>query len=354
MRDRETTMTKTPVTLQNDIFLRVAKGESTDRPPIWLMRQAGRVLPQYRALRAQFAGFREFLFHPAAAAEATIQPIDELGVDAAIIFSDILVVPEAMGLPYDMVEKRGPLFPKTIQTAQDIADLISGEAAADNMEYVYEALRITKRELNGRVPLIGFAGAPWTIFAYMVEGQGSKTFAKAKQFLYREPALSHLLLERITDTTIAYLKRKIANGADLIQLFDSWAGILSPGQYREFATRYISKICDAIAEVPVTVFSKGAWFALEDIAALNCQVIGLDWNITPKEARARVGERPVLQGNLDPCFLYADHDTIRAGALQMVQDFGPKHIVNLGHGLYPDLDLESVRVFVDTIKAYRY
>ena len=347
-------MTETAATLQNDIFLRVAKGESTDRPPIWLMRQAGRVLPQYRALRAQFAGFREFLFHPAAAAEATIQPIDELGVDAAIIFSDILVVPEAMGLPYDMVEKRGPLFPKTIQSAQDIADLISGEAAADNMEYVYEALRITKRELNGRVPLIGFAGAPWTIFAYMVEGQGSKTFAKAKQFLYREPALSHLLLERITDTTIAYLKRKIANGADLIQLFDSWAGILSPAQYCEFATHYISKICDAITEVPVTVFSKGAWFALEEIAALNCQVIGLDWNITPQEARARVGGRPVLQGNLDPCFLYADHDTIRAGALQMVQEFGPKHIVNLGHGLYPDLDLESVRVFVDTIKAYRY
>lgn len=354
MRDTATNMTETAATLQNDIFLRVANGESADRPPIWLMRQAGRVLPQYRALRAQFAGFREFLFHPAAAAEATIQPIDELGVDAAIIFSDILVVPEAMGLPYDMVEKRGPLFPKTIQTAQDITDLISGEAAADNMEYVYEALRITKRELNGRVPLIGFAGAPWTIFAYMVEGQGSKTFAQAKKFLYREPALSHLLLERITDTTIAYLKRKIANGADLIQLFDSWAGILSPAQYQEFATRYIRKICDAITEVPVTVFSKGAWFALEDIADLNCQVIGLDWNITPQEARARVGGRPVLQGNLDPCFLYADHDTIRAGALQMVQEFGPKHIVNLGHGLYPDLDLESVRVFVDTIKAYRY
>jgi uroporphyrinogen decarboxylase len=347
-------MMDTTETLQNDLFLRVAKGEITDRPPVWLMRQAGRVLPQYRALRANFAGFREFLFEPAAAAEATIQPIDELGVDAAIIFSDILVVPEAMGLPYDMVEKRGPLFPKTIQTAQDIAQLQSGEAAADNMEYVYEALRITKRELHGRVPLIGFAGAPWTIFAYMVEGQGSKTFSKAKQFLYREPALSHQLLGLITDTTIAYLKRKVANGANLIQLFDSWAGILSPAQYREFATAYIAKICSAITEVPVTVFSKGAWFALEDIAALDCQVIGLDWNITPQEARARVGEHPVLQGNLDPCFLYADHDTIRAGALQMMQDFGPKHIVNLGHGLYPDLDLESIRVFVDTVKAYRY
>ncbi|HPH17114.1 MAG TPA: uroporphyrinogen decarboxylase [Haliscomenobacter sp.] len=347
-------MTDTAVALQNDLFLRVAKGETSDRPPIWLMRQAGRVLPQYRALRSKFPGFREFLFEPAAAAEATIQPIDELGVDAAIIFSDILVVPEAMGLHYDMVEKRGPLFPKTIQTAQDIAQLQSGEAAADNMEYVYEALRITKRELNGRVPLIGFAGAPWTIFAYMIEGQGSKTFSKAKQFLYREPVLSHLLLERITDTTIAYLKRKIANGADLIQLFDSWAGILSPEQYKTFATHYIGKICAAISEVPITVFSKGAWFALEDIAALNCQVIGLDWNITPAEARVRVGETPVLQGNLDPCFLYADHKTIRAGAVQMIEDFGQKHIVNLGRGLYPDIELDSVRVFVDTVKAYRY
>jgi uroporphyrinogen decarboxylase len=341
-------------TYQNDLFLRTARGEKVERPPVWLMRQAGRVLPQYRALRAKYAGFREFLFDPAAAAEATIQPIDELGVDAAIIFSDILVIPEAMGLVYDMVEKRGPLFPKTIQSAYDVKALRSGVEAAESLEYVYEALRITKRELHNRVPLIGFAGAPWTIFAYMVEGSGSKTFSKAKEFLYRFPAISHQLLERITDTTIAYLLKKVENGADLIQVFDSWAGILSPAQYREFATPYIGKICAAIQNVPVTVFSKGAWFALEDIAALNCQVIGLDWNIEPDEARRRVGGQLVLQGNMDPCFLYADADRIRKGAEDMLQSFGQKHIVNLGHGLYPDIELEKVRVFVDTVKAWRY
>jgi uroporphyrinogen decarboxylase len=339
---------------QNDLFLRAAKGEQVERPPVWIMRQAGRVLPQYRALRANYAGFREFMFDPAAAAEATIQPIDELGVDAAIIFSDILVIPEAMGLVYDMVEKRGPIFPKTIKSAYDVKSLVSGEEAAAKLDYVYEALRITKRDLNNRVPLIGFAGAPWTIFAYMVEGSGSKTFSKAKEFLYRYPEISHQLLERITDTTIAYLKQKVANGADLIQIFDSWAGILSPAQYREFATHYIAKICTAITNVPVTVFSKGAWFALDELAQLDCQVLGLDWNIEPAEARKRVGDTVVLQGNMDPCFLYADAATVKKGVQDMIKSFGPKHIVNLGHGLYPDIPLDNVRVFVDTVKEYRY
>ncbi len=340
--------------LKNDLILRVVKGEATDRPPVWLMRQAGRILPEYRALRESLPDFKALLFRPDLAAEATLQPIDALGVDAAIIFSDILVIPEAMGLPYDMVEKRGPLFPKTVATQADIDQLISGEAAASELEYVYEALRITKKNLAGRTPLIGFAGAPWTILAYMVEGQGSKTFSKAKKYLYREPVLAHQLLAKITETTIAYLKKKVENGADMLQLFDSWAGILSPAQYQDFAIPYIKQICDAFPDVPMTVFSKGAWFALEELSHLDCQVLGLDWNIEPAEARRRVGGQKVLQGNLDPCLLYADLATVKAGTEQMLQQFGPRHIANLGHGVYPDTPLDAVKVFIETVKNHRY
>ena len=244
--------------LQNDLLLRTARGEKVERPPVWLMRQAGRILPQYRAIRNRLSGFKELVETPDLAAEVTIQPVDELGVDAAIIFSDILVIPEAMGLTYEMVEKRGPLFPQVIENQADIDKLFSGENAAAELQYVYDALRVTKRELNGRVPLIGFAGAPWTILAYMVEGSGSKTFSKAKKFLYQQPEAAHALLQKITDTTIAYLKNKVANGADLIQVFDSWAGILTPDLYTAFALPYIQQICEALPDVPVTVFAKGA------------------------------------------------------------------------------------------------
>ncbi len=340
--------------LKNDLLLRTARGEQVERPPVWLMRQAGRILPQYRALRSRLSGFKELVETPDLAAEVTIQPVDELGVDAAIIFSDILVIPEAMGLPYEMVEKKGPRFPDVIKSGSDISKLISGERAADTLTYVYDALEITKRELAGRVPLIGFAGAPWTIFSYMVEGQGSKTFSKAKKMLYAEPALSRQLLEKITDTTIAYLQRKVASGADLIQVFDSWAGILSPDQYRTFAIPCLKRIASAIEKVPVTLFSKGAWFALEDLAALDCQTIGLDWNITPKEARSRVGDKLVLQGNLDPCQLYASPEKVAEATREMLDGFGRRHIANLGHGVYPDTPLDGVRAFVNTVQAYRY
>jgi len=340
--------------LQNDLLLRTARGEAVERPPVWLMRQAGRILPQYRALRARLSGFKELVETPHLAAEVTIQPVDELGVDAAIIFSDILVIPEAMGLTYEMVEKKGPRFPTTITSAADVNGLISGDEAAAQLPYVYEALRITKQELAGRVPLIGFAGAPWTIFSYMIEGQGSKTFSKAKKMLYAEPELSRRLLERITDTTIAYLQQKVEAGADLIQVFDSWAGILSPQQYRAFALPCLQRIASAITKVPVTLFSKGAWFALEDIAALDCQTIGLDWNILPDEARKRVGQDKVLQGNLDPCQLYAPPKEVRRATQAMLKSFGRKHIANLGHGVYPDTPLDGVRAFVDTVQAYQY
>lgn len=356
MIEPSVTNLKAPVSgqFQNDLFLRAASGAATERPPVWLMRQAGRILPQYRALRAGFPDFKVFVKTPDAAAEATIQPVDELGVDAAIIFSDILVIPEAMGLDYEMVEAKGPRFPKVIEHEGDVAGLVSGENAAEQLAYVYEALRITKRELAGRVPLIGFAGAPWTILAYMVEGGGSKTFSKARRMLYAEPALAHKLLEKITDSTIEYLKGQVAAGADLLQIFDSWAGELPPAHYREFAVPCLRRICEALPDVPTTIFAKGAWFALEDLSALPCQVLGLDWNTSPAYARQVMTGNQVLQGNLDPCALYADAATIEAETLDMIRAFNGHHIVNLGHGVYPDTPLESVRTFVDTVKAYRY
>ncbi len=340
--------------LKNDLLLRVAKGEKAERTPIWLMRQAGRILPEYRAVREKLSGFKELATTPALAAEVTIQPVDILGVDAAIIFSDILVVPEAMGLIYEMYEAKGPVFPKVISTEKDITALKVKEAAED-LEYVYEAIRITKKELNGRVPLIGFAGAPWTILAYMIEGSGSKTFSKAKKFLYSEPVLAHLLLQKITDTTILYLKEQIRNGVDIVQLFDSWAGILTPETYNEFSIKYIAQICDAVTEVPVTVFAKGAFFARKEMGALNCRTIGLDWNMGIKESRALIGPEKTLQGNLDPCILYASKEEIKKHTNYMLKQFGSeKHIANLGHGVYPDTSVDKVKCFIETVKEYSF
>ncbi|MCR6638455.1 MAG: uroporphyrinogen decarboxylase [Sporocytophaga sp.] len=339
--------------LKNDLILRTAKGEKTERTPVWLMRQAGRILPEYRKVRESVNGFKELVTNPTLAAEVTIQPVDILGVDAAIIFSDILVIPEAMGLPYEMIEAKGPLFPKTIQSEKDIQQLKGKDAAADELQYVYDAIKITKRELDGGVPLIGFAGAPFTIMAYMVDGGGSKTFSKTKRFLYAEPALAHALLSRITDATIAYLKRQIAAGADMLQIFDSWAGILAPDVYNEFSLKYISDICNAINEVPVTVFAKGAFFARKEMASLKCNTIGLDWNMDIKESRAIIGDTKTLQGNLDPCVLYASYDDIKKETQKMLNAFGPyKHIANLGHGVYPDTDPEKVKCFIETVKEF--
>jgi len=339
--------------IKNDLFLRAARGEQTERPPVWLMRQAGRILPQYRAIRANLSGFKELVETPSLACEVTIQPVDELGVDAAIIFSDILVIPEAMGLTYEMIKGKGPFFPSTIHTMADVDRMITGENAASELQYVYDAVSLTKKELNGRVPLIGFSGAPWTIFSYMIEGSGSKTFSKAKKMLYSNPELSHKLLQKITDATIAYLKGKVRAGADLIQIFDSWAGILTKEHYNEFAFPYTAQICDAIDNVPKTVFAKGAYFAMDKIGILNCDVIGLDWNMNIPKARQHVNGK-VLQGNLDPCQLYGKPEEIQARTLKMINDFGGKHICNLGHGVYPDTPLVNVKVFVDTVKSYSY
>ncbi|MFN4146832.1 MAG: uroporphyrinogen decarboxylase [Runella sp.] len=339
--------------LQNDLLLRAARGERVERVPVWMMRQAGRILAEYRAVRQQAGSFIKLATTPELAAEVTLQPVDLLGVDAAIIFSDILVIPEAMGLPYEMEEKRGPVFPKTIQNEKDLAQLHQANPE-EHLGYVLEAIKIVKKELNGRVPLIGFAGAPFTIFCYMVEGKGSKTFSVAKKALYSNPEFSHQLLQKITDSTIAYLKAQIAVGANLVQIFDSWAGILSPDQYRTFSLPYIKQICDAISgEAPVTVFAKGAFFARQEIGQLNCSVVGLDWNMDIAESRALIPHK-TLQGNLDPCVLYADYAQIRTEVHRMLEAFGTqRYIANLGHGVYPDTDPDKVRCFIEAVKSYQ-
>ncbi|MEO1450637.1 MAG: uroporphyrinogen decarboxylase, partial [Bacteroidota bacterium] len=273
-------MTATNV-LQNDLLLRVAKGEAVDRPPVWLMRQAGRFLTEYRAVRAEAGSFRRMIAEPAYATEVTLQPVDLIGVDAAIIFSDILVIPEAMGLPYEMIPGKGPHFPETIGTAADLKRL-HPVAEESNLNDTYTAIRMTLEQLSGRVPLIGFAGAPWTIFCYMVEGGGSKTFSKAKAMIYQAPELAHQLLEAITNATITYLEGQIDAGVHLVQLFDSWAGVLNRDTYRNFALPYIQRICAAISRVPITVFAKDAYFALPELAGLPCEVIGLDWHMNPE------------------------------------------------------------------------
>jgi uroporphyrinogen decarboxylase len=339
--------------LKNDLLLRAARGEEIERYPVWLMRQAGRILPEYRAVRAKLSGFKELVETPERAAEVTIQPVDLLGVDAAIIFSDILVVPEAMGLEYQMIEKTGPWFEKTIRSAEQLNLLDQHIDVKERLGYVLEAIRITNKELSGRVPLIGFAGAPWTIFCYMVEGRGSKTFSESRKLLYTQPDLAHELLKRITEVTISYLKAQVESGAHMLQLFDSWAGILGDEQYDEFGLKYIAQIAEAIDEVPLTVFSKGATRAVQTIAKMPCATIGIDWNTSMTEARNIVQETKTLQGNLDPCALYANHSEVKKMTIKLLDSFTSKrHIVNLGHGVYPDVDPEKVKTFIKTVQDY--
>lgn len=343
-----------PMNLQNDLILRAAKGEDIERYPVWLMRQAGRILPEYRAVRAKLSGFKELVETPELAAEVTIQPVDLLDVDAAIIFSDILVVPEAMNVPYEMLEAKGPWFNHTIRSEEEAKRVETDFDVEDRLGYVMEAIRITKNELNGRVPLIGFAGAPWTIFCYMTEGHGSKTFSEARKLLFTNPTLAHQLLQNITDVTIRYLKAQVNAGADMIQVFDSWAGILGTEQYAAFALPYLEQIAAAITEVPVTLFSKGAITSVPAIAALDCNTVGLDWNMDVATVRRQIGNTRTLQGNLDPCALYGSHQTVESETIKMLHSFGKnkRHIVNLGHGVYPDIDPEKVKTFIKTVKSY--
>lgn len=338
--------------LKNDLLLKAAKGEQVDRTPIWIMRQAGRILPEYRAIRNNLSGFKELVTTPDLVCEVTLQPVDILGVDAAIIFSDILVIPEALGLDYEMIEKKGPFFPKTIQSAADV-DALQVEGVPERLDYVRKGIQITKKELNNRVPLIGFAGAPWTIFSYMVEGSGSKTFSKAKRLLYSQPDLAHKLLDKITDATIVYLKAQIEAGADIVQVFDSWAGILNEDLYRTYGIPYIQKICKAINEVPTIVFAKGAYFSVAELATLDCNVLGLDWAMPVEAFKQAVGHNKTLQGNMDPCVLYGSETQIKEHVDKMMRTFkGHRHIANLGHGVYPDTDWRKVKYFIDLVKEY--
>lgn len=339
--------------LKNDLLLRAIRGEKVERTPVWLMRQAGRILPEYRAVRNNLSGFKELVETPELAAEVTIQPVDILGVDAAIIFSDILVIPEAMGLSYEMVEKKGPYFPKTIGSEKDIDQLKIAES--EDLSYTIEAIKITTERLNGRVPLIGFAGAPWTIFSYMVEGAGSKTFSKARGLLYQSPETAHKLLDKITLSTIQYIKGQIEAGVNVIQIFDSWAGILGKEAYETFSLPYIRRICEAIDQVPVTVFAKGAFFSRKELGMLPCETIGLDWHMDIEESRRMIGEGKALQGNLDPAVLYGKKDVIKRETEKMLNSFGPqRHIANLGHGVYPDTGVDAVKTFIDVVQNYRF
>lgn len=338
--------------LKNDILLRAAKGENTERVPIWLMRQAGRILKEYREVRSSVDGFKALVKNPELICEVTIQPVDILKVDAAIIFSDILVIPEAMGLNYEMIESKGPFFPNTIQSKEDINKLTID--VLDNLKYVFDSIILTKKTLDNRVPLIGFAGAPFTILCYMIEGKGSKTFSNAKKFLYTQPVLAHQLLDKITNATIAYLKQQIVCGADIVQVFDSWAGVLGKALYQTFALPYMKKIVDAIDEVPTILFAKDAHYIIEDFAQSSCSVIGLDWTIDILLARQQAPNK-TLQGNLDPCVLYADEETIEQEVDKMLSQFGKqKYICNLGHGVYPDINAEKAKFFVHTVKNYKW
>ncbi len=338
--------------LKNDLLLRALKGEKLDRPPVWMMRQAGRYLPDYIKLREKYDFFTRCQT-PELACEITIQPVEQVGVDAAIIFSDILVVPQAMGMTVLMEEGRGPLLPNVVKTEADIDALVC-DNVEENLSYVMKALALTKNELNGRVPLIGFAGAPWTLLCYMVEGKGSKSFDKAKQFCFTQPELAHKLLQKITDVTILYLKAQVKAGANLVQVFDSWSGMLSPADFKTYAQPYLVQISDAVSEVaPVILFPKGSWYALPELSRSSAAGLGIDWSLTPEMAREMSGNRITLQGNFDPARLLSPIPEIKKAVKEMIDAFGTeKYIANLGHGILPNVPVDHARAFVDAVKEY--
>jgi uroporphyrinogen decarboxylase len=339
--------------LKNDLLLKALRGETVERPPVWMMRQAGRYLPDYIKLREKYDFFTRCQT-PELATEITLQPVDQVGVDAAIIFSDILVIPQAMGVEVLMEEGKGPSLPKTIVTQKDIDALIT-TGAEESLKYVYDALSLTKRELNGRVPLIGFAGAPWTILCYMVEGKGSKTWDKAKQFAYTQPAMAHQLLQKITDITIVYLKNQVKAGADTVQVFDSWAGSLSPADFKLYAQPYLFQIAEALKDdAPVILFPKGTWHALKEISESAASGVGIDWCITPQLAREFTQNKITIQGNFDPAKLLAPISEIRKAVKEMIDAFGTqRYIANLGHGITPNVPVDHARAFVDAVKEYQ-
>ncbi len=338
--------------LKNDLFLRACKRDSIERTPIWIMRQAGRYLPEYRAVREK-SDFLTMCRTPELATEVTLQPIDLIGVDAAIIFSDILVIPEAMGMELEMIESKGPVFHHPIRNEDDAKQLKNIDAVKD-LKYVLDAVSLTKKELDNRVPLIGFAGSPWTLLTYMVEGKGSKNFSEIKKLIYNNPSLAHSLLDKIANSVAEYLSAKIEAGANAVQIFDTWGGILSQRDYKEFSLEYITKIVSNIKrnDEPVIVFSKGVHHSIPEIANCGCDVIGLDWTMNIGDVRKIVGDKVALQGNLDPTVLYAEPDSIRTKAKEVFDSYGKGsgHVFNLGHGILPDIPPAHAKALVDFVK----
>jgi uroporphyrinogen decarboxylase len=339
--------------LKNDLLLKALKGEQVSRPPVWMMRQAGRYLPEYLELKAKYDFFTR-VQTPELATAITLQPIDIVGTDAAILFSDILVVPQAMGMEVQMVEGKGPLLPDTIKDIRQVKQLQVTEAH-HQLQYVYDAIKLTKQQLDGSVPLIGFAGAPWTILCYMVEGKGSKTFDKAKTFCYTQPDTAHALLQSVTDVTIAYLKEQVKAGADCVQLFDSWGGVWDKEDFAIFSLPYIRQIVQALkTDCPVTVFAKGVWHSLSELQETGASALGLDWANTATVARSLTNNSVTLQGNYDPIKLLQPVTKIRQDVTRMINEFGPqRYIVNLGHGIVPEIPVNHARAFVEAVKEWK-
>lgn len=339
--------------IKNDLYLRALKGETVERPPVWMMRQAGRYLPEFIALRDKYDFFTRCQT-PELAAEITVQPIRRFPLDAAILFSDILVVPQAMGIDFKMKENVCPWLDNPIRTKEAVEQIVVPDVD-DTLSYVFDAITLTLEHLNNEIPLIGFAGSPWTILCYCVEGKGSKAFDIAKSFCFQQPEAAHQLLQKITDTTIAYLKRKVEKGVSAVQVFDSWGGMLSPADYQEFSWKYINQIVEALSPLTeVVVFAKGCWYALEDMAKSKASALGVDWTVTPEIARKLTGGNITLQGNFDPARLHSSPETIRKMVHEMIDRFGKdKYIANLGHGILPNIPVENAEAFIRAVVEYK-
>lgn len=339
--------------LKNDLLLKALRGEKVERPPVWMMRQAGRYLPEYMELRAKYSFF-ERVETPGLACEITMQPIRRFAPDAAIIFSDILVVLQAMGVEVTLNPGEGPRIPKPVSTPEQ-AFALAVPDVHDRLHYVMEALTLTRHALAGEATLIGFAGAPWTLFCYLVEGRGSKDFAKAKAFYFQHPEAAKHVLSVIAETTIRYLNAQIAAGAQAVQVFDSWSGLLSPEDFNEIAFPYLKQISDAITEVPLILYPKGSWYALEGVAyRTKAAALGVDWCITPEYARQLTRNEITLQGNFDPARLLSSPADITRQVHRMIDRFGAqRYIANLGHGILPFVPVDHARAFFEAVKSWQ-
>ncbi|MAY37082.1 MAG: uroporphyrinogen decarboxylase [Spongiibacteraceae bacterium] len=343
--------------LKNDTFLRALLREPVDYTPVWMMRQAGRYLPEYRATRGQAGDFMSLCMNPELACEVTLQPLERYPLDAAILFSDILTIPDAMGQGLYFETGEGPKFKKVIRSQADVDALPVPDPEKD-LGYVMNAVRTIRRELNGRVPLIGFSGSPWTLATYMVEGGSSKDFRTTKALAYDQPELMHSLLDKLAQSVVSYLNGQIKAGAQAVQIFDTWGGALSAAGYQEFSLRYMQKIVDGLIKeqdgrkVPCILFTKNGGLWLESIAASGCQAVGLDWTIDIGEARRRIGDKVALQGNMDPTMLYASPARIRQEVASILESFGEGsgHVFNLGHGITPEVDPAHAGAFIECVR----